>query len=366
MKYVRSNLRIVTQFSSVAQLFLTPCDPMDCSMPAFPVHDQLPEFTQTHVHWVGDAIQPSHPLLSASPPAFNLSQHQGLFKWVSSSHQVAKGLEFQLQQQSFQWVFRTDFSKDWLVGSPSSPRDSQESSPTPQFKSINSSALSFLYSPTLHAYMTTGKIIALTRWTFVGKVMSLLFNMLSSLIIAFLARSKSLLISWLQWPSTVFLEPPKIKSVTIYIVSPSSCHEVVGPNAMILVFWMLSFKPTFSLSSFTFIRGSLVPLHFLPQGWCHLLTWGYWYFFWKSWFQLVPHPACASSSLAFPMLYSADSWISRVTTGSLDILLSRFEPSVVPCPVEKHSVVPCPFLTVASWPTYRFLRRQVRWSGITK
>ena len=146
---VRSNLRIVTQFSSVAQLFPTPCNPMDCSMPAFPVHDQLPEFTQTHVHWVGDAIQPSHPLLSTSPPAFNLSQHQGLFKWVSSSHQVAKGLEFQLQHQSFQWVFRTDFFKDWLVGSPSSPRDSQESSPTPQFKSINSSALSFLYSPTL-------------------------------------------------------------------------------------------------------------------------------------------------------------------------------------------------------------------------
>ena len=116
----------------------------------------------------------------------------------------------------------------------------------------------------LHPYMTTGKTIALTRWTFVGKVMSLLFNTLSSLIIAFLPRSKSLLISWLQWPSTVFLEPPKIKSVTIYIVSPSRCHEVVGPDAMILVLWRLSFKPTFSLSSFTFIRGFWVPLHFLP------------------------------------------------------------------------------------------------------
>ena len=94
---------------SAAQSCQTLCEPMDCSMPGFPVHPQLPEFTQTHVHRVSDAIQPSHPLSSPSPPAFNLSQHQGLFKWVSSSHQVAKVLEFQLQYQSFQWIFRTDF-----------------------------------------------------------------------------------------------------------------------------------------------------------------------------------------------------------------------------------------------------------------
>ena len=122
---------------------------MDCSMPGFPVHHQLQELAQTHIHWVGDAIQPSHPLLSPSPPALNLSQHQGLFKWVSSSYQVATVLEFQLQYQFFQWIFRTDFLWDWLVGSPCGPRDSQESSPTPQFKSISSSALRFLYSPTL-------------------------------------------------------------------------------------------------------------------------------------------------------------------------------------------------------------------------
>ena len=137
------------QFSSVAQSCLTLCDPMDCSTPGLPVHHQLPEFTQTHAHWFGDAIQPSHPLLSPSPPAFSLSQHQGLFKSINSSHQVAKVLEFQLQHQSFQWIFRTDFLQDGLVGFPCSPRDSQESSPTPQFKSINSSALSFLYVPTL-------------------------------------------------------------------------------------------------------------------------------------------------------------------------------------------------------------------------
>jgi len=92
------------KFSSVAQLYPILCDPMNCSTPGLPIHHQLPESTQTHIHWVSDAIQPSHPLSSPSPPAFNLSQHQGLFKWVSSSHQVAKVLEFQPQHQSFQWT----------------------------------------------------------------------------------------------------------------------------------------------------------------------------------------------------------------------------------------------------------------------
>ena len=97
------------QFSSVAQSCPALCDPMDWSMPDFPVHHQLQELTQTHVYRVSDAIQPSHPLLSPSPPAFNLSQLQGLFQWISSLHQVAKVLEFQLAHQSFQWIFRTDF-----------------------------------------------------------------------------------------------------------------------------------------------------------------------------------------------------------------------------------------------------------------
>ena len=105
----------VVQFSSVTQFCPTLSDPMDCSMPGFPVQHQLPELTQTPFHWVTDAIQPSHPLLSPSPPAFNLSQHQGLFQWVSSLHQVAKVLEFQLQHQSFKSTPRTDFLwMDWL------------------------------------------------------------------------------------------------------------------------------------------------------------------------------------------------------------------------------------------------------------
>ena len=142
-------LCVSVQFSSVAQLCLTLCDPMNRSTPYLLVHHQLTESTQTQVHQVGDAIQPSHSLSSPSPPAPSPSQHQGLFQWVNSSHEVAKVLEFQLQRQSFQWTSRTDLLWDGLIGSPCSPRDPQESSPTPQFKSVNSLTLSLLHSPAL-------------------------------------------------------------------------------------------------------------------------------------------------------------------------------------------------------------------------
>ena len=135
--------------SSVAQSCPTLCNPMNRSTPGLPAHHQLPEFTQTHIHRVSNAIQPSHPLSSPSPPAPNPSQHHSLFQWVNSSHEVAKVLEFQLEHQSFQRNPRADLFQKGLVGSPCSPRDSQESSPTPQFKSINSSALSLLHSPSL-------------------------------------------------------------------------------------------------------------------------------------------------------------------------------------------------------------------------
>ena len=108
-------LKSIEDISSVTQSCPTHCDLMDCSTPGLSVHHQLLEFTQTHVHWIGDAIQPPHPVLSPSPPDFNLSQHQGLYKWVSSSHHVAKVLEFQLQHQSFQWIFKLiSFRMDWL------------------------------------------------------------------------------------------------------------------------------------------------------------------------------------------------------------------------------------------------------------
>ena len=138
-----------------------------------------------------------------------------------------------------------------------------------------------------HPYMTTGKTIALTRWNFVGKVMSLLFNMLPRLVITFLPRNKRLLISWLHSPSAVILEPPKIRSDT---VSPSISHEVMGPDAMILVFWMLSFKPTFALSSFTFIKrlfsfSSLSAIRVVSSAYLRLLIF----------LQAILIPACASS-----------------------------------------------------------------------
>ena len=143
------NIYVLLFCCSFAQWCPTFCDLMDYSTSGIPVLHHHPQLAQIHVHWLGDAIQPSHPLSSPSPPTFNLVQHPGLFKWVSSSHQVSKVLEFQLQHQSFQWIFRTDFLYDELVGSPCSPRGSQESSPTPQFKNINSSVLTLLYSPTL-------------------------------------------------------------------------------------------------------------------------------------------------------------------------------------------------------------------------
>ena len=211
------------QFSSVTQSCLTFCDPMDCSTPGFPVHHQLLELAQTHVHPVGDAIQPCHPLSSSCPHVSNLSHHYVLFKWVSSSHQMAKVLEFQRQHQSCEHSGLISFRIDWLdflavQGTLKSLIQHHSSK-----ASILGRAAFFIVQLS-HPYMTTGKTIALTRQTIVGKVMSLLLNMLSRLVIAFLPRSKRLLISWLQSPSVVILEPKKIKSVTVSIVSPSICH----------------------------------------------------------------------------------------------------------------------------------------------
>ena len=133
---------LLFQFGSVAQSCRTLCNPKDCNSPSYSVHHQLPGLAQTQIHRVSNTFQSSHPLSSPYPPAFNLSHLHGLFQWVSSLHQVAKVLEFQLQHQSFQWIFKNDFLYNWLVWSPCSPRDSQESSTTTQFKSINSSVLS--------------------------------------------------------------------------------------------------------------------------------------------------------------------------------------------------------------------------------
>ena len=190
---------------------------------------------------------------------------------------MAKVLELQLQPKSFQKIFRIDLLA--VQGTLKSLLQHHSS------KASILQCSAFFIVQLSHPYMTTGKTVALTRQTFVSKVISLLFNMLSRFVIAFLPRSKHLLISWLQLPSAVILEPRKIKSLTVSIVSPSICHKVMGSDVMSLVFWMLSFKPTFSLSSFSFIKvlfssSSLSAIRVVSSA-------GYWYFSWQSWFLLV-------------------------------------------------------------------------------
>ena len=195
-----------------------------------------------------------------------------------------------------------------------------------------------------HPYMTTGKTIALTRWTLVGKVMTLLFNMLSRFVIAFLPKSKHLLISWLQSPSAVILEPKKIKSVTVFIIYPSVCHEVMRLDARILAFWMLSFKPAFSPTSFIFVKrlfssSLLSAVRVVSSAYRRLLIF----------LPAILIPACASTSLAFCLMYSA----YKLNKQGYNI-----QPWHTPFPILNQFIFLCP------WPAYRFLRRQVRWFGI--
>ena len=182
------------------------------------------------------------------------------------------------------------------------------------------------------------------------QIMSLLFNILSRLVMTSLPRSKNLFISCLQSPSAMILEPRKIKSATVCTVSPSICHEVMGPYAMILGFWMLSFKPVSSLFSFTFVRrlynsSSFFAIRVVSSAYLRLLIF----------LPAILIPACASSSPAFHMMYSAYK---------LNKQGDSIQPWHTPFPILSQSVVPCPVLTVASWLAYRFCRRQVRWFDI--
>ena len=331
--------------SSVTQPCPTLCHPMNCSTPGLPVHHKLPESTQTHVHWVGDTIQPSHPL-SSPFPAFNLPQHQGFFPMsqLFTSGGVSASISV-LAMNTQEW-FPLGWT-GWIS------LQSKGLSRVLQHHSSKASILrrSYFFIVQLsYPYMTTGKTIALTRWTFVGKVMSLIFNMLSRLVITFLPRSKCLLISWLQSPSAVTLEPRRIKSATVSTLSPSICHEVMVPDAMILVFWMLSFQPTFSLPSFIFIKrlfssSSLSAIRVVSSAYLRLLIF----------LLAILIPACVSSRPVFLMMYSAYK---------LNKQGDNIQPRHTPFPIWNQSAVPFSVLTVASWPAYRFLRRQVRWSGI--
>ena len=199
-------------------------------------------------------------------------------------------------------------------------------------------------------YTTTAKTMALTRWTFVGKVISLFFNTLSWFVITFLPKSKHLLLSCPQSPSTVILEPTRIKSVTISIVSPSICHEVMGLDAMILVFKCWGLSKFFSLFSFTVIKrpfssSLLSSIRMVSSAYLRVLVF----------LPAILIPVCASSNLAFCMIYSAKK---------LNKQGDNTQPWRTPFPIWNQFVVPRLVLTVASWPAYRFLSRQVRWSGI--
>ena len=197
------------------------------------VHQQLPELAQTHVHWVSDAIQSSHPLssvllLASIFPSIRVFSNESALhirwpKYWNFSFSISISNEY-----SGLISFRIDWFDLLAVQGTLKTLVQYHSSKA----SIFCHSALFIVQLS-HPYMTTGKTMALTRRTFVGKVMSLLFNMLSSLVIAFLPRSKVfLLISWLQSPSAVILKPRKIKSVTVSIVSPSICHEVMGPSAL--------------------------------------------------------------------------------------------------------------------------------------
>ena len=276
----------------------------------------------------------------------NLFQHHDLFQELALGIRWPKYWSFSFSiSPSNEHLGLISFRMDWLdVLAVQETRKSLLQHHSSKASILRYSA--FFVFQLSHPYMITGKTIALTRRTFVGKVMSLLFNMLSRLVIAFLPRSKHLVISWLQSPSAVILEPKKIKSVTISIVSPSIHHEVMVLDAMILVFWMLSFKPNFSLSSFTFIKrlfisSLLSAIRVVSSAYLRLLIF----------LPAILIPTCASSSPAFHMVYSAYKLSKQG---------DNMQPWRTPFLIWNQSVVPCPVLTVASWPTYRFLRRQVR------
>ena len=305
---------------------------MNRSTPGLPVNHQLPEFTQTHVHQVSDAIQPSHPLSSPSAPVRNPSQDQGLFQWVNSSHEVAKVLEFWLQHQSFQWTPRTHLPYDGLLGSPCCPKDSKASSPTPQFKSIDFSVLGFLHSPTLTSIYDHWKNHSLDLTDLCGKAMSLLFNMLYRLVITFLPKSKPL-----NFMAAITIcsdsEAEKCKVGHCFHCFPiyfpwsdeTRCHDLS----------FLSFKPTFSLSSFTFIKRL-----FIFSSLSAIIVVSSTYLRWLIFLPVILISVCDSSSPGFLMMYS---------TYKLNKQGDNIQPWCTPFPIWNQSV-PCPVLTLASWP----------------
>ena len=293
----RGNKTLI-QFSSVAQLYPTLCDPMIWSTPeTLPFINSWSLLKLTSIK----SVMPSNHLILCCPlllpsifPSITIFSNESVLhirwpKYWSFNFSISPSNEY-----SVLISFRTD----WLDPVQSKGLSRVFSNITVQKHQFFGAQLS-LWSQLSHPYMTPGKTIALARWAFVGKVMALLFNMLSELVIAFLLMSKCLLISWLQSPFAVILESKKIKSLTVSIVFPHVCYEVTGPDAMILFFRTLSFKPAFSLSSFIFLKqlfssSSLSAIRVVSSAYLRLLLF----------LLAILIPACASSSPAFHMMYS--------------------------------------------------------------
>ena len=238
---------------SVAQLCLTLCDPRDCSMPGLLVLHHLLELAQTHVHlsrWCHPMISSSVVPFSSCLQSFPVSG-SFLMSWLfASGDQMIGASAFIISPSnsgliSFRIYWSDLFVVQWTLKSLLQHHSSKVS-----ILQLWSSFMVQLTNP----YVTTGKTMPLTRQTFVSKEVTLLYNRLFRFVRAFLPRNKHRLISWLQSPSAVILEPKKIESLTVFIIFPSVCHEVIGPDAMIFTFWVLSFKPDFSCSHFTFIK----------------------------------------------------------------------------------------------------------------
>ena len=337
---------------SVASLCLTLCNSMDCSTPDFPVLHDLLEFGQTHVCWVDDAIQPSH-LLSPAPFSSCL-QHFPVPRSFPMSRLFASGS--QSTRASASAIVLPVSIQSWfplgltgLISLLSKRLLSLLSLHNSKASVFQHSALYMIQLS--HLYTTNGKTIALTRWTFVSKVISLLFNTLSRFIIAFLSKSKHLHFMAAVTVCSDFGAQENKISHCFHSPRPplSICHEVMGLDAMIFIFWMLFFA-SFSLFSFTllkrlFISSSLSAIRVVSSACLKLLLF----------LSAILVPACDSSSPEFCMIYSAYK---------LNKQGDSMQAWHTPFPILNQSIVPCPILTVAFWPTYRFLRRQVRWSGI--
>ena len=336
------------QFSSVAQSCLTLCDPMGCSTPGFPVHHELPEFTQTHVHRVGDAIQTSHPLLSPSLSVFNLSQLR-VFpsesalpiwwpKYWSFTLSISSSKEYSV------WI---SFRITALISMESTGLSRAFCSTAIRKIQIFGTQPSLWSNSHIHTWLMENQRFDHTDlcWQSDASAFSTLFRF----VIAFVPRSKYLLISQLQSPSMVILEPKKIVCHCFHF-SPFIFPEVMGRDAVILAFWMLSFKPAFSVSYFTLIKklfssSSISAIIVVSSTYLRLLIF----------LPVILLPACTSSSLAFCIMYSA--YKLNKQGDNTQLYCTSFT-------ILNQSVIQCNVLTVAFWPTYRFLRRQISWSDI--